>query len=229
MTTIDQVVRASIAEQGYKNLRKYILFLHFAFDALFKLKRDNIFIGFRFISLTVTNRRAVIPSTVLAMGQIGWQRGVRIIPFAANPNLSIDPAAAPTAMEVLYFNSNCHGLTYRIDRTVTPAEIVFDRQPKDNKVYVEVIDQTDTPNTETIVTTEGILPMKSYIAFRNSRFKLGAASAESKEAEREYLDEMDEAVASQSDLTPAGIYRALKGKEISGMMGLYPFRFGHFY
>lgn len=223
-TTIDKVVRASIAEAGYKNLRKYILFLHFAFDALYKLKRDNVILSFRYISLPVVNRRAVVPATVLAMGQIGWQRGVAIAPAVSGPNLSLDPAASPG---VYYGYGACHALKYRIDRSVTPVEIVFDQQPPTGLIYLEVIDQTDTATTETIVASEAVLPMKSYIHYRNARFKTGAASSESKEAEKEYFDEVDEAMAGLSDITPGGIWFALSQKEMRSRLGLeYPFYFG---
>lgn len=223
-TTIDKVVRASIAEHGYKNLRKYLLFLHFAFDALYKLKRDNIMVGFRYLALTVTNRRATIPSTVIAMGQLGWQRGQYINPAVSAPSLSLNPTASG---ELITGMGIYAGLRYRIDRSVTPAQIVFDTDPPGKVVYVEVIDQTNTPTTETLVGQEGILPMKSYIAFRHARFRMGASSAESQAAEREYLDEADEAMAGLSDLTAGGIWYALSQKEMRSRMGQeYPFFFG---
>ncbi len=233
LTTIDKVVRSAIAEAGYKNLRKYILFLHFAFDALYKLKRDNVIVGFKYLALPVVDRRATIPANVIGMGQIGWQRGQVIHQAVSEPNLSLDPAAAPGDFTV--WAGACAGFKYRIDRSVTPTQIVFDQQPPLNVVYVEVIEQTDAPNTETAVPVEGVLPMKSYIHFRNARFKGGAASIESKESEREYLDEADEALAGLSDFSPAGIYFALSQKEISGSLGLgglgamYPFHFGHYH
>lgn len=223
-TTIDKVVRSAIAEAGYKNLRKYILFLHFAFDALYKLKRDNIIVSFRYISIPVVDRIAVIPPTVLAMGQIGWQRGVAIQTAISGPNLSLNPAATPGDF---YGYGACSGMKYRIDRSVTPAQIIFDRQPPLNVVYVEVIDQVDTPTTETILPHEGVLPVKSYIHFRAARFKGGAASAESQAAEREFFDEMDEAMAGLSDLTGAGIWFALSQKETRSRLGIeYPHYFG---
>jgi hypothetical protein len=121
----------------------------------------------------------------------------------------------------------CMGVKYRIDRSVTPVQIVLDQQPPSGFLYVEVIDELLTPNTETIVNSEGVLPMKSYIHFRAARFRMGAASAESKEAEKEYLDEMDEAMAGLSDLTPGGIWFALSQKEWRSRMGIeYPFYFG---
>lgn len=225
MSTIDQVVRAAIAEQGYKTLRHYILFLHFAFDALYKLKRDNVMLGFRYIKLPVVNRRAEIPASVIGMGQIGWQRGQRILPYVPDSTLSIDPSATPTDSFTVAYAGLYQGIRYRIDRSTSPNAIIFDRQPPENSVYVEVIDRTDTPTTETLVTDEGVLPMKSYIAYRHARFKMGAASAEAKEAEREYLDEMDEAMAALSDLTPSGIYFALAQK-IDRARYDYPFYFG---
>jgi len=225
VTTIDKVVRAAIAEAGYKTLRKYILFLHFSFDALYKLKRDNVMVGFRYISLPVVNRRADIPLTVLAMGQIGLQRGVAVQTAISAPQLSLDPATSPS-QEFMGFG-NCAGIKYRIDRSVSPAQIVLAEEPPGGVVYVEVIDQTDTPNTETLVSSEGVLPMKSYIHFRNARFKTGAASAEAQMAEKEYLDEMDEAVAGLSDITGAGIWFALSQKELRSRWGIeYPFYFG---
>jgi len=225
MTTIDKVVRAANVEAGYKTLRHYLLFLHFAFDALYKLKRDNVMLGFRFISIAVVNRRAIIPSTVIAMGQIGWQRGQRIIPYVVDPNLSLDPAAVPTEAYTVAYTGLYQGMRYRIDKSVTPNEIIFDRQPPENVVYVEVIDKVDAPTTETLVAEEGVLPMKSYIHFRFARFKGGASSAESKEAEKEYLDEMDEAMAGLSDLSPGGIYFALAQK-MERSRNEYPFYFG---
>ncbi len=223
-TTIDRVVRAAIAEAGYKNLRKYILFLHFAFDALYKLKRDNVMLGFRYISLPVVDRIAVIPATVIGMGQIGWQRGVAIHPAVSGPNLSLDPTASGSEFLGI---GGCIGLKYRIDRSVSPVQIIFDQQPPLNVVYVEVIDELLTPNTETIVSSEGVLPMKSYIHFRAARFRTGAASPEANAAEKEYLDEMDEAMAGLSDLTPGGIWFALSQKEWRSRMGIeYPFYFG---
>lgn len=221
VTTIDKVVRSAIAEQGYKNLRKYLLFLHFAFDCLYKLKRDNIMIGFRYLAIPVVNRRAIIPPTVIGMGQIGWHRGQYIQPAVSGPFISLDPAASFSGV------GTCSGLKYRIDRSVSPAEIVFSSDPPNGVIYVEVIDQTDTPTTETLVGAEGVLPMKSYISFRHARFKLGAASAEAQTAEKEFLDEMDEALAAQSDLTPGGIWFALSQKEMRSRTGLeYPFFFG---
>lgn len=225
VTTIDKVVRATLAEAGYKNLRKYILFLHFAFDALYKLKRDNVMVGFRYISLPVVSRRATVPASVIAMGQIGRQRGQVISPAVSAPMLSLDPSAQPTEATIQF--GPCAGIQYRVDRSVTPAQIVFDRQPPLDQVYVEVIDQVDTPTTETLVAIEGVLPMKSYIHFRAARFKMGAASAESVAAEKEYFDEMDEAMAGLSDLSPGGIWFALSQKEIRSRMGLeYPFYLG---
>lgn len=220
-TTIDKVVRSANVEAGYKNLRHYLLFLHFAFDALYKMKRDNVMLGFRFISLPVVNRRATIPSTVLAMGQIGWQRGQRIVPSVVDPYLSLDPAATPSDAYTGFYNN----IRYRIDRSVNPNVIILDRQPTENVIYVEVIERTATPTTETIVSDEGVLPMKSYIHYRFARFKTGAASAESKEAEKEYLDEMDEAMAGLSDLSPGGIYFALV-KKMGQAGNQYPFYFG---
>jgi hypothetical protein len=225
VTTIDKVVRGAIAEAGYKNLRKYILFLHFAFDALYKLKRDNVIVGFKFLSLPVVDRRATIPANVLAMGMIGWQRGVVISTAISAPQLSLDPAAAPGAFD----GGMCWGIRYKIDRSVTPVQIIFERQPPQDVIYVEVIESTDTPTTETAVASEAVLPMKSYIHFRNARFKSGAASAEAKEAEKEYFDEVDEAMAGLSDLTGAGIWFALSQKEMRSRMGIeYPFYFGQF-
>ena len=222
-TTIDKVVRAAIAEAGYKNLRKYLLYLHFAFDALYKLKRDNVIVSFRYISLPVVDRRADIPVTVLAMGAIGWQRGVGIHTAISGPQLSLDPTATPGQ----YDGGQCWGIKYRIDRSVSPSQIVFERQPPQNVVYVEVIDAVDSPNTETLVASEAVLPMKSYIHFREARFKAGAASAESQMAEKEYFDEVDEAMAGLSDLTGAGIWFALSQKEWRSRMGIeYPFYFG---
>lgn len=225
ITTIDKVVRGAIAEAGYKTLRKYILFLHFAFDALYKLKRDNVIVSFRYISLPVVDRRATIPNTVLAMGQIGAQRGVVIQTAISAPQLSLDPAASPNGDFVGI--GNCAGIKYRVDRSVSPAQIVFAEAPPLGVVYVEVIDAVDTPTTETIVAHEAVLPMKSYIHFRNARFKTGAASAEAKEAEKEYFDEVDEAMAGLSDLTGAGIWFALSQKETRSRLGIeYPFYFG---
>ena len=181
ITTIDKVVRAAIAEAGYKNLRKYILYLHFAFDALYKNKRDNVMLSFRFISLPVVNRIAVVPATVLAMGQIGQQRGQYVQGNVSGPNLSLDPAAQPNLF--VGFGS-CQGIKYRIDRSTNPVQIIFDTQPPLDVVYVEVIDAVDTPTTETLVNSEGVLPIKSYIHFRAARFKMGAASAEAVQAEK---------------------------------------------
>jgi hypothetical protein len=77
------------------------------------------------------------------------------------------------------------------------------------------------------VSSEGVLPMKSYIHFRHARFKMGAASMETQMAEKEYLDEMDEAMAGLSDITGAGIWFALSQKEMRSRMGIeYPFYFG---
>ena len=221
-TTIDKIVRAAIAEAGYKNLRKYILFLHFAFDGLYKLKRDNILVSFRYISLPVVNRVATIPTTVLAMGQLGWQRGQAIIGAVSGPNLSLDPAAVPGESGGFY-----QGIKYRIDRSVVPATVIFEEQPADGLVYAEVIDQVNTPTTETLIPHEGVIPMKSYIHFRSARFRLGAGSPETQLAEKEYLDEMDEAQAAMSDLTPQGIWFALSQKEVRSRLGLeYPFFVG---
>jgi len=221
-TTIDKVVRAAIAEQGYKNLRKYLLFLHFAFDALYKLKRDNVIVSFRSISLPIVDGRATIPDTVLAMGQIGWQRGQYISPAISAPNMSMTVGASGGE-----FNGMGGWGKYHIDRSVVPAQIIFDVAPAQAEVYVEVIDQVLTPTTETLVPHEAVLPMKSYIAFRHARFKTGAASAEARQAELEYMDEHDEAMAGLSDLSGAGIWFALSQKELRSRMGLeYPFLFG---
>lgn len=223
-TTIDLVVRAAIAEAGYKNLRKYILFLHFAFDALYKLKRDNIFISFRYIALPVIDRRATIPTTVLACGQIGAQQGQAIFGAVSGPQLSLDPTASPGEISGV-----SQGIKYRFDRSVVPAVIIFEEQPTSGLVYVEVIDQVDTPTTETLVPHEGVMPIKSYIHFRNSRFKMGAGSPETQLAEKEYLDEMDEAQAAMSDLTPQGIWFALSQKEMRSRLGIeYPLFMGQF-
>lgn len=204
ITTIDKVVRAAIVENGYKTLRNYVLYLHFAFDALYKLKRDNVILNVNYLTLTVTNRRVTVPPNVLGISGIGLSKGARIIPFMPDQSLSLDPSATPVTSSVM---AGDNVIPYRYD--VAAGEIIFERAPASNVVYLEVVESGINPTTETVVPGEAVLPMKSYISFRHARFKLGASSAEARAAELEYMDELDEAIASQSDITASSVVYAL--------------------
>lgn len=207
MTTIDKVVRGAIADKGYKTLHKYLLYLHFAFDAFYKLKRDNVILIVKVLELTVASRRVTVPANVLGISGIGFQKGARILPFITDGRLSLDPAAIPSSTDATDVGRL---VRYRYDRAL--AQIVFETVPEGGKVYLEVVESGVSASTETVIVDEAILPMKAFIHYRQSRFRTGAASAETKASETEYFDELDEALGAQSDLTAEGIIFALLTK-----------------
>jgi len=226
--TLDQVVRKANADAGYKTLHRYVIFLHFAFDALFKLKRDNVINTQKFLSLNIVKHRIKIPDNVIGIIKLGIEVNGRVVKGVPDETMSINPdddivyydevgalwysgpfsfiAGGTRAIPPIFGD---FGLPrYKLDRT--NKEIIVDRGADGSKVYVEVIEKGFTPGIGTLIPTDAALPMASYIHYRYSRFKNGASSAETKAAEMEYLDEFDEALASQSNFTGNMVMNALR-------------------
>lgn len=226
ITLLDQAVRAANVEAGYKTLHHYVLFLHFAFDALYKTKRDGVINNAKFIQLNMIGNRVKLPDNIFAINKCGIQVGRRIMPCVPDGELSLDPAnvgfdlSCPTTdlFSFLQFSPYYYGgsvisesSTYYAARyKIAGKQIIFDRGVDGAKVYLEVVESGQTPGANTVITQDAFLPIKSYIHHRQARFKFGANSGESTAALAEFDDEMDDAVASQSNLTGAGIMNALR-------------------
>lgn len=231
ITLLDQAVRAANAEAGYKTLHHYVLFLHFAFDALYKMKRDGVMNNnAKFISMTMMANRITVPPNVLAVNKVGITVGRRIITAIPDNAISIDPEnigagldpGVPTSdvFSFLQFTSVYYqdfkeqggivdGSFFAPRYKRDGDDLIFDRGQDGAKVYLEVIETGVAPGASTIINHEAYLPIKSYIHHRHARFKLGASSAEARAALAEYDDELEEAIAAQSNLTGNAILNAL--------------------
>ncbi len=243
ITLLDQAVRAANVEAGYKTLHHYVLFLHFAFDAFFKTKRDGVINNAKFIQLNMMANRIKLPANIFAVNKVGVQVGRRIMPAIPDGSLSIDKAnvgfdnTCPTidAFNFLQFSpyyfggsvmgeqSSYYAPRYKMDG----KELIFDRGVDGAKVYLEVVESGMIPGANTIITQDAFLPIKSYIHHRQARFKYGANSGEASAAMSEFDDEMDQAIASQSNLTGGGIMNALRlrgGPMVNdGFVGYLPY------
>jgi len=91
ITTIDQVVRASLIDQGYTTLHGYVLRLHFAIDGLYRLKRDSVYRTRKCVKLKRNSRNAVpYPDDMLAPIKIGVSIGNRILTFISDNSISLN-------------------------------------------------------------------------------------------------------------------------------------------
>lgn len=226
ITLLDQAVRAANLEAGYKTLHHYVLFLHFSFDAFFKMKRDGVINNARFIQLNMRANRVKVPGNILAINKVGIQVGRRIVPAIPDGSISIDPAntgfdpAVPLVDPYTFFQLSPYyyggsvgtpDASYYAPRYKTDGnELIFDRGIDGAKVYLEVVESGIVPGANTIITQDAYLPIKSYIHHRQARFRLGANSGESAAALAEFDDELEEAIASQSNLSGSGILNALR-------------------
>jgi len=90
-TTVDQTIRAALAEKGYGTLHKYVLYLHFALDGLFRVKRDNAYQSLTYIKLKVNERHAVKwPDDMIGYTRIGLPLGNRILDFIPDNSITFN-------------------------------------------------------------------------------------------------------------------------------------------
>jgi hypothetical protein len=242
LTSIDQTVRAAIADKGYNTMHKYVQFLHWAFDGYYKCMREGAVKNRRAMTLTPDeNGVCTYPSSVLAICKAGVPVGGRILLMTPDESLSLTAEGAQSStmspggivavdnmfswltFTNLYFSQ---GPNYRpavYDGSFAPSFRIDHASrriivsPAPSIVYLEVIESAQTPGIETIIPHHAALPMKSYIHYRHSRFKLGAAASETLASEREYLDELDEAMAGLSNLTLNGILAAVNSGQQFGI------------
>lgn len=241
--TVDQVVRAALASKGYSTLHKYVLYLHFALEGMYKLKRDGGFNSFKTEKLKVNSRKAVSwPSDMLWYTQIGIPIGGRILNFIPDKSISLNqedhPPGSGNQNQALGFplmampyddtysflsytniyyssgglprNSSIgHFVSKNFRVNEDAREFQLDSSLSCRHVYLQYVTNVTKPNSETIVSHHAAPALQEFIHYREARFKFGAAAAETKESLRDYLDELDESIASQSDLTAAGIQDAI--------------------
>ena len=239
--TVDQVVRASLAAKGYSTLHKYVLYLHFALEGMYKLKRDNGFNSIKTEKLKVNSRKAVSwPQDMLWYTLVGVPVAGRILSFVPDKSLSLNKedhagnignSSAGYPLMATPYDDTYSFLSYtntyyssggiprngRIGHFVAKSfrvnedarEFQLDSSLSCQHVYVSYVTNVTKPNSETIVSHHAAQALQEYIHYREARFKFGAASAEAQASKKDYYDELDEAVASQSDLTATGIQDAI--------------------
>lgn len=236
LNTVDQVVRSAIASKGRGTLHSYVLYLHFALKGLFKLKRDGGYNAKKTQKLKVTSLKTVkAPDDMLYYCLIGVPVGNRILYFIPDKSISLNPsdhegATKTPVMSVPYDNSynflNYTDIYYSNGYTPDNSrqgsyltkhfrynedqrEFQLDGSISCEHIYIEYITTGINPCSETVISPLVADALEEFIHYREARFKHGAASAESRAAEQDYLNELDEAIASQSDLTGSGIMEAI--------------------
>ncbi len=92
LETVDQVIRKAIAVKGYRTLHKYPLWLLFAIEGLYRVKRDGGYNARKSQRLKVTSRKSVEwPKDMLAPVILGIPIGGRILTFLPDKSISLNP------------------------------------------------------------------------------------------------------------------------------------------
>lgn len=241
-TTIDSCVRAALAEKGYSTLHKYILYLHFALEGLYKCKRDGAeSVSIKKTKIKPNNRNAVPwPKDMIWYKKIGVTVTNRILTFVPDSSISLFPedhahdndnpslAGFPLQAESdlnfdflqwtnLYFSNGTPFLRggagsyltkhFRVNQAA--REFQLDGQLSGLMIDLEYFSNNTNPNSQTVISHHVGLTLKEFCHYREARFKLGAGSLETKASEQDFLNELDESLAAQSDLTANSIMDAL--------------------
>lgn len=243
-TTIDACVRSAIADKGYFTLHRYILYLHFALEGIYKAKRDSAFSSLKKIKLKVNSRNAIKwPDDYLCFKKVGLPIGNRLLTFVPDQSISLfeddhkadgqanftntgfplSSAMISDDMSFLeftnlylsndlamlrggagsylarHFRVNNEAREFQMDSTLVGL----------GSIFLEYVATGSKPCSQTIISHHAGLLTKEHIHYREARFKFGAAAAETRASEQDYLDALDESLAAQSDVSMNGILDAL--------------------
>lgn len=240
-TDVDSIVRAALAEKGYRTLHRYVLYLHFALEGLYRAKRDGAFKSIKKVKLKVSSRNSISwPKDMLEYGRVGVPVGNRVLTFIPDNTISLSqedhandnnfsvvqgfPLSAGlfdsmfdflTWTNVYLSNNAMVGsgagsfISKRFRVNQSQREFQLDSGIGARHIYLEYLSSGNEPNCQTVFSHHVGLQLKEFIHYREARFKLGAGSPETKASEQDYLNELDESLAAQSDVTMNGILSAL--------------------
>ena len=225
---LDEVVRKAIADLQLTTLHKYVFFLHYAIDGLRKLNY-NIYPSFKSVVKDMpANKMIPYPRDQVGWIRLGWQLGDRIVAVvhdttivrsATNPeddlpyipkkyrNTALEPEIERKDYSTLVHGHNDSGY-FNDNESKKRFEFSIDTQA--TEIIIEYVGSCVTPNTETEIPSAAVDFIVSYIHYRETRFKRGAAHAETEATRRENQREAAELKAQLSDLSYDGILQAIQ-------------------
>ncbi len=224
-TKIDMVVRKAIADLQLTTLHPYVWFLHYAIDALRKLNY-NIYPTFKSVYKDMPDSKMIpYPSDMVGWLRIGWQSGDRIVAIVHDttivrkdeddrsylPKEYRDSILEPDVRRKDYTQLvHGHNSSGYFNENEEKKRFEFSVDTSATEVIIQYVGSCVTPNTETEVPSVAVDFIVSYIHYRNTRFKRGAADKETEATRKEMQREASELRALLSDLTYSGILQAIQ-------------------
>jgi hypothetical protein len=228
-----------IAQEGYRTLHKYLPYLTHALNGLYMLKREGAYKAKVTASLKVSSRKSVEwPKDMLFATKIGVEVGGRILTFIPDSTISLNRDDHKTNNSTLvdagyalvasvsrlsdfigvtnvYYSGSAPGLNVgslvarRFKINEESREFQLDSTLSCKNVHIEYISTGLKPSSETLISVHSSTALKEWIWYQESKFKFGAAAAETRAREQDYLHELSESIMAQSDLSWNGIMDAL--------------------
>lgn len=228
-TKLDEVVRKAIADLQLTTLHKYAWFLHYAIDGLRKLNY-NIFPSFKSPVIDMpANKMIPYPRDMIGWVRIGWQLGDRIVAIVHDTTIVRDPENPEDDLPYIpkeYRNTilepeienrdystlvHAHNDSGYFNDNEEKRRFEFSIDTQATEVIIQYIGSCVTPNTETEVPSAAVDFLVSFIHYRNTRFRRGAADKETEATRFENQREAAELKAQLSDLSYEGVLQAIQG------------------
>lgn len=236
--TLDSIVRSAIASKGHSTLHLYVPFLHWSFEGIKKYQETGNFLEVKSTKEALDENNAIpIPKDMLMWNKVGIVIGGKVQTFVNKDSLSLQPSDhnnsdqnTPVGLYAynygryndLLYTTNIYvstesgvvavglGNTNSFKVNWRSGVIQLDRTlGQDAEIYLEYVANAHDPSTQTMINELAKEFIEEYIFYREARFKFGSSHRETKSAERDWLNAEDDLAASTSDLTAAGLYRAV--------------------
>lgn len=209
-TTLDNVVRSYLFDNGYNSLHRYAKSLSYAFEALTEFKWDSNE-HIKTTTLTIApNKTATLPIDYIDYSRIYYKHGDSMQLFINDNYLSLDVLEAEAndsffkdyigtfhtkGQCVHAFGFDSGGVDsfdqryFRIDKESN--RIMFSASiDTDVTVYIEYVGSVYSVDTETLVDTDFVKAIKGYIHFKHSQRQNGEASSETQLREKRWRDDL---------------------------------------